>query len=631
MIDWKWNFSKKNDPERNLLDPFSDSKFGIDSIASFTREIIQNSLDAHNDEVNKPVKVVFQTLKVKANSVPGINQLISTLENAIKNIKHPETINKFKRAIESLKKEEIEILKTSDYNTIGMDKNKWAALLFKEGVSDKQNDSSAGRHGVGKKASFLMSLCNTVYYSTMNKKGDRFFSGKSVLVDWENEEGVWHSKTGWYGLKNGNDVDYLINDDLNIINDVFTRKDSFGSDVIVLTPRIIDEEYTLDKRIINSVLENFYIGLAEEKLTVQVNDIIINSINVDRILNDYYIDQFKRQAISGSNITYGLLRDFRKAYIDNLDNPIRINIDKLNSHLDLYLTLETNKAKKYYSFYRDHGMKIKDVRFSDADKTFSAVVIARGKQLNEFLLGLENAAHDDFIIDENLDIEKKKEYKNLLDYINDMIEYKIRQLTKLEISDEIELNELNEIIDNPGEINRHTNKKNQTPKKKNEQKITVQLKSEKKTEEEWKDRIKPLDPVPIIPDKPVNPDTPPRPLPYSIENEEEDSEEKKVLREVQFEKLLVVLQDCYYMQFRCEYNLKRVSIQVTAKNVDDSENEVGYMLEEISWNNKIYKNKNKNYIELGDLDANCEMKLFIKLRDASRYKLFARIVGKTYD
>ena len=55
------------------------------------------------------------------------------------------------------------------------------------------------------------------------------------------------------------------------------------------------------------------------------------------------------------------------------------------------------------------------------------------------------------------------------------------------------------------------------------------------------------------------------------------------------------------------------------------------MLSEIQWNNKTYPNKGNNYIELGDLAAHEDMKLFIKLKESSRYKLFARIVGKTYD
>ena len=161
MSKWKWNFSLKNEPDYKLVDSFSDSKFNINCVASFTREIIQNSLDAKNKEINAPVEVKFEIKKIQSSKIPGVDDLLFVLEKSLLNLTHPETINKFKRAIENLKKDEIEVLKISDFNTLGMTLKSWEALLFKEGVSDKQNDSSAGRHGVGKKASFLMSLCNT--------------------------------------------------------------------------------------------------------------------------------------------------------------------------------------------------------------------------------------------------------------------------------------------------------------------------------------------------------------------------------------------------------------------------------------------------------------------------------------
>lgn len=631
----KWNFSLKNEPGRTLLDSFSDSKFNINCVASFTREIIQNSLDAKNKEINDPVEVKFEVKKIKANDIPGISDLINVLEKSLLNLTHNETINKFKKAIEQLKQPEVEVLKISDFNTLGMSKKSWEALLFTEGVSSKQDDSSAGRHGIGKKASFLMSLCNTVYYSTKNTNGEMFFGGKSILVDWKEsaDNNNWRSGTGWYGEQEENNIKYLENEELNKINNYFVRKDEVGSDVIVLTPRIFDENYNLEKQIINSVLENFYIGLCENRIIVKINDTEINSKNVNTILDEYYVDKFIKQGITGSNITYGLLKDFKTAYIENKENPIVIDIPKLNSYLDLYITLNTEKTKKYYSFYREHGMKIKDVRVSEADKTFAAIVVARGKEINEFLLSLENAAHDDFIVDENMSVQERKNKQNILDDIKERILRKIKEFTKLELSDEIELDELNDIINNPGEISRKAPKKaNKKTNNKPEGKIVIQTKSNKKIDEKWNERIKPLDPIPVDPvPEPDNIVHHPRPLPYPMENEEEEEEEKKSLREVAYDKMLVTLQDCYYMQFVCGYNLKRVAIQITAKNVDDTENDVSYMLNEIKWNNKIYYNKGNNYIELGDLPAFEEMKLFITLKESPRYKLFARIVGKTYE
>lgn len=642
MKDYKWNFSKKNEPDQNLLDPFSDSKFNINCVASFTREIIQNSLDAKNNEILEPVKMAFELKSIAAKDIPGLEQLLLVLEQARKNIQHKETANKFDRAIEELKKDKIECLKVSDYNTIGMNESRWDALLFKEGISDKSNDSSAGRHGVGKKASFLMSLCNTVYYATKNTDGKMFFGGKSILVDWQNLENEWCSSKGWYGKKeiNSNDIECVSGDKIALINDFFARKDKYGSDVIVLAPRKVNSDYSLEQLIISSILENFFIGICEKKIEVKVNSIKINSNNIDDIIDKYYISNFKSRESVGANVTYGLLKDFQKAYLENKTNPqkipMKIDPDDENedSCLDIYLTLDTEQTRKYYSFYRDHGMKIKDERYGDANRSFSAIVVARGEKLNEFLLNLENAAHDDFIIDENATDDEKKKQERILTGIRNRIYHIISKATKLEVSDEIELEELNEMIDNPGEIGKKVGK-NTTSRntRKVKPEITIQTKTKKKTKGEWGTRPKPLDPIPYPNPGPKPISSPdPRPLPYPTPTpDDDDINNNPVLRDIAYEKMLITLHNCYYMQFLCAYNLQDVSIQVTAKNVDDSVNDVGYMLDSIEWNGKKYESRGNNFIKLGDLAANEEMKLLIYLKDQSRYKLFAKIVGKTYD
>lgn len=59
MIDWY--FTKAEKPSDDYVDKFSDSKFTTDKWNSFAREIIQNSLDVHNDDLGDeiPVKVKF--------------------------------------------------------------------------------------------------------------------------------------------------------------------------------------------------------------------------------------------------------------------------------------------------------------------------------------------------------------------------------------------------------------------------------------------------------------------------------------------------------------------------------------------------------------------------------------------
>ena len=54
----EWYYAENNMSDDALVDNFVDSKFGIDKWSSFAREIVQNSLDAVDDE-DKPVEVVI--------------------------------------------------------------------------------------------------------------------------------------------------------------------------------------------------------------------------------------------------------------------------------------------------------------------------------------------------------------------------------------------------------------------------------------------------------------------------------------------------------------------------------------------------------------------------------------------
>ena len=631
MNNYSWNFSVRKDPGRDLIDPFSESKFNTNCISSFTREIIQNSLDARNPEISEPALVKFEIKSVPANTIPGIEKLKEVVGNCLGDVlEHKETRRKFEKALEELNGTTIDVLKVSDYNTKGMDLDAWKALLFFTGISKKQNDSSAGRHGVGKKASFIMSLCNTVFYSTQNEK-DVYFGGKSELIDFYDINGICHNGTGWFSPSENSDQNsaYLANDQLTQIDEYFWRKNERGTDVIILLPRKNDEEGNLEKQIINSVLENFYVGIVENKLKVEFNDVSINATSIKNVIKKYYIADFKGYTLTDSNLIYGLLNDYELAYQESINSPERIEIKALNGYIDLYLSTNNEKSKKFCAFYRGHGMKIKDIRYGDANKFFSAIAVARGEELNNFLLGLENAAHDDFIIDDNLDKETKTDYENKKSIIFDLLKNAIIKRTKIEYSDEMELEELNEMMDNPGEIYRKSDKKKPEIKKPHK-KMMIQTMTSNQTEEQWKEPIEPFKPKNYT----VNPkpnDNDNRPIPYDIDTGDPGNDKKMAIREVKFEQLLITLQGSYYMDFMCKFDLKDVSIKVDAKNLDDGISDVSYMLDYIKWGDKIYKSHSNNFIKLGDLPANTHMKLNIVLKDQSRYKLFAKIAGRVYE
>lgn len=618
-----WSFSKKNDQSRELSDSITDSKFSINPFGSFTREIIQNSLDVLDDKNHKLVKVIFEYKELRLIDIPGGEQLKKVIERCIVSTKHQETLTKYEKALKILNSNVIPCLKVSDYNTRGMNKEGWDTLVNKVGASYKNNDSSAGRHGIGKKASFLMSLCNTVFYSTKNLNNEIRIGGKAILTDWMDDNGIWYSLKGWYGNVDNNDfttnVSPIINMDADI-NDFFVRKNEYGTDVIIIA---LKKSEDMEKTITNSVLENFYLGIKEEKLEVKVNNIEITSKTIDDIINKYYDTKFLRKGLGSDNIVLGLLKDYDLAYTKGTKKSISIN--EPQGLIDLYITNENKENRKYYAFYREHGMKIRDY-YLQTDKSFSAIIVARGKELNDFLLSTENAAHDDFIADENNDNfnEIYNKLKNILNKINDYIS----NITKLETTDSFLMDELNDMITYYGDIKKSSKKKTKKAKQ-SEVKAIIQHKSNKRTMDEWTKEHKPFD-IPVV-DKEyrtIDPVVPlnPRPLPIRRELDNHSKDQKNIVREVSYEKFFVVIQENYIIKFNFDISLKNVRLFLVAKNVDGTMNDVTSMLEKIEiddLNYKIYE----NYIYIDYIPTSKNIKVSVKLKNNSRYKLFAKLQG----
>lgn len=114
-----WYFPQNNNQGDVLNDQFIDSKFAIDPWTSFTREVVQNSLDA-SDQSGNPVKVVFSLQSFQRTEIPGIETLKSVIEACEKGTKHEQTKIAYKRAISKLSSSQINCLKVSDFNTTGI-------------------------------------------------------------------------------------------------------------------------------------------------------------------------------------------------------------------------------------------------------------------------------------------------------------------------------------------------------------------------------------------------------------------------------------------------------------------------------------------------------------------------------
>ena len=465
-----WYYSENLSPSDELVDQFADSKFGIDRWSSFAREIIQNSIDAQDDE-NKPVEVIFDLNKeLKISDIPGGLETKDILGRCAELATNKQTKSSYKKGLEVLSKEYIHCLKISDRNTRGVKTGRdeaWGAFVFDEGKSIKQRPGSAGSHGVGKKVPFIISTCNTVFYATKNKyeingieKSDCLFQGKTTLISWVDSEGKRRNSKGWYGVINEDTTDTknaiqpIDANNCSDINPYFLRKDEYGTDVIIVGTNTYDEEENIKKGIISAILENFFVAIIQKKLVIDVFGEKITSENFESSVNKYYQSQ-----TDSKNSLVGCLRVFNgdpscvKEITDSTGNSI--------GNVEIYFGLGNENNKKYYTVVRSHGMRITDYRVNKAAQPYTAVVLIEGKELNDLLSSLENAAHDSFVTkDENMDINQSAVYA--IDKVKKIVADYIEEQTRIDSSIGQEIEGLSNIILIPGSVS-SVNKKNGIP------------------------------------------------------------------------------------------------------------------------------------------------------------------------
>lgn len=448
----KWYYSDDQGADNKLVDSFKDSKFSMDRWNSFAREIVQNSIDARDDD-NKPVKVVFDLNKtLTINDIPGAVFTRNVLAKCMEAVTNKQTKGSYKKGLDILDKENVYCLKISDYNTKGVRTGRdqaWGAFVFDEGKSVKQRPGSAGSHGVGKKVPFIISTCNTVFYATKNKysdgngqRSDCLVQGKTQLTNWWDDVGTKKSDKGWFGIVNESEnvkpEDRInpITDSFEGINPYFVRNDEYGTDVIIIGVNIYDEEEEVKKRIINAILSNFYVAIKNNDLEVDVMGVSITNSTFDDVFKRFY---------SYSDVYGNDLVDSLEAL---KEDPVSIPLEDLGC-AQVYFKLGNQRNKKYYTIVRSHGMKIVDKRVNSADQPYTAVVFVEGEKINTMLSELENAAHDDFVTDDE-DIEIPNEYISAFRSLTNKVKELIIEKTKIDSSEPQEIEGLNSIVVIPG-------------------------------------------------------------------------------------------------------------------------------------------------------------------------------------
>lgn len=388
---------------------------GQELIDNLAREICQNSLDGHLEGLDEPVKVVFELKEVERDRYEVFSQYSECLIGCRKywGEDMDSRLARFvSNAEKTLKEPYVSILVASDYNTKGLDgsrtkhkKSGWVALTNSEGISVKDNDTSAGSYGIGKNAPFACSALSMVFYNTIDERGEGAFVGVSKLATILNKNDEPTQRVGKYQKI---DDTPIFESDKNEFRDLFSRTER-GTDVIVVG---FTETDNWASNIAKAVLKNFFVAVIENKLVVELRDggmaTVINSETISQLFSDYSSD-------SELVCAYQLYNAFISP--DCTDKTRVLESDDVEAYIK-----SDNGYKRTIANFRETGMLV-GTYSRRIIQHYAAVVIIRGKELGRLLRDAEPPRHNrwDYKQIERSEKEKRKKAKFAIDTINDYV------------------------------------------------------------------------------------------------------------------------------------------------------------------------------------------------------------------
>ena len=453
----KWCFSPLGTGDKVGVNNAGIGIFKKQRYIGLAKEILQNVIDAKDNNANEPVHACFEVIHISKSEVPGADRLSDVIKRCHDYYHEGDDGKKMallKTASENLLDTDglIPVLKISDYNTSGLTGAKqekgsnWTGLVREISATNKGNGQS-GSFGVGKFAPFNFSSLRTIIYSTYNKDNEFALQGKTILTTFKDEDGKLKQNVGLFGIVEEEDCKAIY--DNQAIPDVF-RRTEYGTDLFVLG---FQEDEDWMKQIAVSVLEFFFYTIFKGNLEVSIIDrnerIDIKQNNLSELIT-VYENYCKEHEIEFSapiywnilNDTSGKTKHFKEVF-------------RKKGNVELYLRVDPDFCEKRILQMRTAGMKIQEDTAFRIGAYFHGIFIATGEgsksdepkdNINSFLRRCENQAHDAWSKDEYED--NREEADKVLKAIHTWILSKIREEMPEIISEETAAFGLSDLLPN---------------------------------------------------------------------------------------------------------------------------------------------------------------------------------------
>lgn len=357
----------------------------------FVKELTQNSIDARASP-DHPVEIHLRMFDVLKKDIPGFSDFENRLK-AMRNYWSGRETDQytvlFKNILKGLENDKINILAFEDYGTLGLNgddvSDTFKYCVNDDNVSGKASGPRLGSFGIGKNAVFVYSLFQTVFYSSINPKGEYKFKGVSKLGSYKYEGKKCENRI-YYGKKKRDAIELI--DDLACIPEPFRRIGSGLSQYVL--GALKDKGWKEDAK--RSFLMNYWQLFERGELIVKIENEIINKSNFLEVARaEFSHEDFMRKSPLPFIEAYQRSKGdgvFISEKIENLGNVEVYLVEQQNDDL-----VFPNKIQ----YLRD-GMRIKDKisRSNGLPRNIAGVLLCVDKAGNTILGAMEPHTHDEW-------------------------------------------------------------------------------------------------------------------------------------------------------------------------------------------------------------------------------------------
>ena len=253
----------------------------------FTRELIQNSLDARNTRNNEPVYLKLEIVDFNDEPYQSTYKKIfnTDLQQLLIQSKDIEKHTYTYKA-----------LKVSDFNTTGLNgeitdiKSNWFKYFGKVGDKGQlSKQKSLGSANLGKVATWRSSIFWSVLVRTQLLNGENRFQGRSLrntnTIDKKNPK-KYNTPDVYFRRKNDKENIFISKEENNILSKLLKLNERKESGTDFLFPECREEDLQKDD-LISFTLKNWFIPISQNKIIISLFGTEINSENLLEMIEKY--------------------------------------------------------------------------------------------------------------------------------------------------------------------------------------------------------------------------------------------------------------------------------------------------------------------------------------------------------